>query len=92
VAGSKDAKLRAAQAEEAAAKATKEGIAGIGKSMTAIGGAVPLFGGGDLDLQMAQGSVLPENELDESKMSLIDERYEGGGFDFLESLGLGKPR
>ena len=31
VAGSKDAKLRAAQAEEAAAKATKEGIAGIVK-------------------------------------------------------------
>jgi hypothetical protein len=92
VAGSKDAKLRAAQAEEAAAKATKEGIAGIGKSMTAIGSAAPLFGGGDLDLEMAQGSVLPENELDESKMSLIDERYEGGGFNFLESLGLGKSR
>ncbi len=92
VAGSKDAKLRAAQAEEAVAKATKEGIAGIGKSMTAIGSAAPLFGGGDLDLEMAQGSVLPENELDESKMSLIDERYEGGGFNFLESLGLGKSR
>jgi hypothetical protein len=92
VAGSKDAKLRAAQAEEAAAKATKEGIAGIGKSMTAIGSAAPLFGGGDLDLEIAEGSVLPEDELDESKMSLIDERYEGGGFNFLESLGLGKSR
>ena len=92
VAGSKDAKLRAAQAEEAAAKATKEGIAGIGKSMTAIGSAAPLFGGGDLDLEIAQGSVLPENELDESKMSLIDERYEGGGFNLLEILGLGKRR
>jgi len=92
VAGSKDAKLRAAQAEEAAAKATKEGIAGIGKSMTAIGSAAPLFGGGDLDLEIAEGSVLPEDELDESKMSLIDERYEGGGFNFLEILGLGKRR
>lgn len=92
VAGSKDAKLRAAQAEEAAAKATKEGIAGIGKSMTAIGSAAPLFGGGDLDLEMAQGSVLPENELDELQMSSIDERYEGGGFNFLESLGLSKSR
>jgi hypothetical protein len=92
VAGSKDAKLRAAQAEEAAAKATKEGIAGIGKSMTAIGSAAPLFGGGDLDLEIAEGSVLPEDELDESKMSLIDERYEGGGFNLLEILGLGKRR
>lgn len=105
VAGSKDAKLRAAQAEEAAAKATKEGIAGIGKSMTAIGSAAPLFGSAkSVELPVGDNMISANEPLMSNDFNTANKNFAGSNIynpaeetnflfdDELIRLGLGKGR